>query len=133
MAAYRRPFPWTGHVVRISRYKPSHPMKQTTTRPDQPDDVLTLLADADRRAIIAYFRNAHSDDATVSELATHIRDRRDDHGEQETARLHHVHLPRLAEAGVVEYDPRSETVRYQGTDDVEALVDCLAELHPDSF
>lgn len=128
MAAVLRPFPWTGHEVRILRYQPSHPMNQITTRHDRPDDVLTLLADAHRRSIIAYFRSSGSDDATLTDLAAHVCEQSDEHVEPVTSRLHHVHLPRLADAGVVEYDPRSETVRYRGTDDVEQLMDCLATL-----
>lgn len=31
-----------------------------------------------------------------------------------TARLHHSTLPKLADAGVVDYDPRTGTVRYRG-------------------
>ena len=37
-----------------------------------------------------------------------------DAGDRETVRtnLYHVHLPKLAEAGVIDYDTRSETVCY---------------------
>lgn len=40
-----------------------------------------------------------------------------------TARLHHVVLPRLEAAGLIEYDPRSATVRYDPEPVVEALLD----------
>jgi hypothetical protein len=34
-----------------------------------------------------------------------------DHRECIYAGLHHNHLPRLAEAGLIDYDPRSQTIR----------------------
>ncbi|SFH03372.1 hypothetical protein SAMN04488063_3642 [Halopelagius inordinatus] len=40
-----------------------------------------------------------------------------------TARLHHVVLPRLEAAGLIEYDPRSATVRYYPEPVVESLLD----------
>lgn len=36
-------------------------------------------------------------------------------------RLHHTHLPKLAEAGVIDYDAHSDTVRYYSTERVEKL------------
>ncbi|UTF52000.1 hypothetical protein NGM29_09270 [Natronosalvus rutilus] len=35
--------------------------------------------------------------------------------------LYHNHLPKLEEAGLVEYDDRTETVRYHPNDHVEKL------------
>lgn len=40
--------------------------------------------------------------------------------------LEHVHLPRLAEAGVVAYDREAGSVRYLGDSRVEAVLDALA-------
>jgi hypothetical protein len=37
--------------------------------------------------------------------------------------LHHNHLPRLADAGVVDYDPRSKTIRTWGDDRVETCLE----------
>ncbi|WP_114579553.1 hypothetical protein [Saliphagus sp. LR7] len=36
--------------------------------------------------------------------------------------LHHSHLPKLDEADVIEYDIRSETIRYHSTPHLEKLV-----------
>jgi len=33
--------------------------------------------------------------------------------------LQHIHLPKLEDAGILEQDPRSETVRYWGQPSVE--------------
>lgn len=42
-------------------------------------------------------------------------------------RLHHVHLPKLAEAGIVEYDPQSATVRYHRSVRIERLLSVVAD------
>jgi hypothetical protein len=50
-----------------------------------------------------------------------------DAGDRETIRtgLYHVHLPKLAEAGVIDYDTRSETVRYSQQ---PLLEECLTDI-----
>lgn len=40
-----------------------------------------------------------------------------------TVDLHHHHLPKLAEAGLVDYDPRTKTVRNWGDDRIRACLD----------
>lgn len=37
--------------------------------------------------------------------------------------LHHNHLPKLAESAVIDYDPRSKTVRYWGDDRISAYLE----------
>lgn len=44
------------------------------------------------------------------------------------AALHHHHLPMLADAGLITYDARSETVRYVGDPTVERLLETLSDL-----
>ncbi|MCY4732799.1 hypothetical protein KY092_19880 [Natronomonas gomsonensis] len=39
-----------------------------------------------------------------------------------TAGVGDTHLPLLQEAGVIEYDPQRETIRYHATDIVEELL-----------
>jgi hypothetical protein len=41
--------------------------------------------------------------------------------------LHHVTLPKLADAGFIDYDPRSETVRYRESDPVEMWLNHVVE------
>lgn len=43
--------------------------------------------------------------------------------------LRHVHLPRLEEAGLCEYDAEAECVEYHGTEFAEALLEFLDERH----
>ena len=64
----------------------------------------------------------------MTELATRIRAAEHDDlspGELKSIRvsLHHVHLPRLEEAAVVEYDENERTVRHDRN--FETLVDWL--------
>lgn len=57
-----------------------------------------------------------ADVATLDALTAHLRDHEavETDGIDVQVRLHHVTLPKLAENGVIEYDPRSHTARYRG-------------------
>lgn len=41
--------------------------------------------------------------------------------------LHHIHLPKLSETGLIEFDPRSDMLRYLGDQNVETLLDRLEQ------
>jgi len=75
-------------------------------------DVHRLLADRQRRTVVTVLRDSTA--VTRSELATAVADRERGDGDATTerveTRLHHVHLPVLDEAGVVNYDPEAELV-----------------------
>lgn len=83
------------------------------------DDVLGILANANRRAVFYYLREHEV--ASVEELAHHIaaqceastsEESRDSEVEHVTLDLVHNTLPKLADSQFIEYDSRSQTVRY---------------------
>lgn len=96
------------------------------------ETVLALLTKPLRRAIIDRLAEA-SGPTTVAGLAEMVREptavdsTRHDSPDAPTARLHHVDLPMLTEANVIEYDPETKTVR-RGThfEEVAALQDLIA-------
>ena len=90
------------------------------------DDLLALFAAADRRAVVRRLASAErrTDLGSLAEaLSTAGTDR--DHLR---IRLHHQHLPRLDDAGLVAYDPAELTVEYRGDDRAEAFL-----ASPDEF
>lgn len=65
------------------------------------------------RAVLQYFRSHPTEVATVDDLVAFVRDA-DQPDADETGiaiHLHHAALPRLADAGLVDYDARSNTAR----------------------
>lgn len=113
-------------ITRVCNERPT-PMDHQPTLNPEPSDHLTIIADPDCRAVLAHFRDALSAVASVEEIAEELP--KQDHGgpAPTTVDLHHVTLPRLAAAGIVEYDPRSHTARYQGDTELEALLDALPD------
>lgn len=99
--------------------------QQQSLTPDEKDELLRVLANYHCRIILSYFGDASDDVASVHDLVNEIS--KQDHGgtEQITIQLHHSALPRLADVGAVDYDPRSRTVRYQGHPELEQLMEAV--------
>lgn len=76
-------------------------------------------ASDERGRALSYLREKEGETASFVELVVHLAGEESSRGdasavERIAVALYHVHLPRLEEAGVVEYDRRSRTVRYRG-------------------
>lgn len=82
------------------------------------DLVFELLSVQRRRYALYYLADQNDGIATLGELADSILTResdaesREEHRTQIQTSLQHVHLPRLEDAGILEYDARSDTIRY---------------------
>ncbi|MBX0288415.1 hypothetical protein EGH22_18960 [Halomicroarcula sp. F28] len=78
-----------------------------------------LLADEQRRFVITSLQTARSGvDMTLDEITAHLeraaeRTRSEHIGSRRDlrCRLHHVHLPMLADAGLLDYDAEKKRVR----------------------
>ncbi|RBI62473.1 hypothetical protein DMJ13_11485 [halophilic archaeon] len=94
------------------------------------DELLQIVADRHRRSVLYCLQDANEDVASFDELREHLlaRDLDIDDSERATIALHHRILPRLEDAGLVEYDARSDTVRYREDDLAERLLDRLADV-----
>lgn len=97
------------------------------------DSCLQLPADHRRRRIVQHLRREvngiTSIDAFVDQLyrdSVTENDRRVDR-EQFTIQLYHVHLPKLADHGVVEYNSGRDTIQYQSDEQTEAVLDSLPD------
>ena len=89
------------------------------------DVVFEAMADGQRRAVLAFLLDIS--EATVEELAAAIEEQangyhRSDHGSDPVVRLHHVHLPKLADANLVDYDRGSGQVKYVGGSEIADLL-----------
>jgi DNA-binding transcriptional ArsR family regulator len=101
------------------------------------DALFEALGDAQRRQILGYLDATDDDVAAYSDLIEHVAD---DSGGESAAdhdriavSLHHNHLPKLADAGIVEYDARSETVRYRGGPAVSDWLDLVQSYDPNGI
>ncbi|QLG27547.1 hypothetical protein HUG10_08275 [Halorarum halophilum] len=101
----------------------------TETHVISTERALELATDRTRRRVLQYLIENGETGVRLEELIDVIvggrpaSDRaRYANGEQLGIELLHVHLPKLAEAGVVDYDVRSATVRYYVTPRLEKLV-----------
>lgn len=98
-----------------------HQLPQSTER----DDLLPVLANETCRNTLAKLRAIPDGVASVDELAGDDRNRALGDPSATAVHLHHVTLPRLADAGLVYYDSTVRTVRYQRQEGVEARLDEL--------
>ena len=88
------------------------------------DKMLRLVSDRRRRRLLRLL--ADRGDGELTDLADAIADDGASSGgaareasERVETKLYHVHLPLLADHGLVEFDSRSGTVRYRAHDDIE--------------
>lgn len=79
-------------------------------KPEELDKLLTVLADPHYRSIIFYVRNSSAEAASVADLTSEVETRATE--EEIAIQLHHSALPRLDDAGIIEYDTRTTTARY---------------------
>lgn len=104
-----------------------------TDGPDRLKRELIALANPERRRVLDHFVATQTEVAELEVLSCKVARVRADGASESAptegarARLHHVHLPKLADCDLVEYDPRSGTVRYQPDQAVEELVAILAD------
>ena len=85
-----------------------------------------LLADHRRRVLLQCLRNTDAS-LSVSALVTELTqgDGREP-SERDVATeiaVHHIHLPKLADAGVVEYDQSAQQATYSAPPQVDALLE----------
>lgn len=86
---------------------------------DTTEHLFSLVANSRRRTVLQYLRSLDTETATLSELVDHVvASEPEGESEREVLKieLHHVHLPKLADGKLLEYDARSNTVRYHGND-----------------
>ncbi len=99
------------------------------------DTVFEALSAQRRRALVhclASRTGAAPVDALAERIAAWERDLHDtappNHDKRVAASLRHAHLPKLAALGVVAYDERSDTARFDGHAAVEEWLDHAAAL-----
>jgi len=97
------------------------------------DACLELLANRQRRRILEVFDDGDLDHASIDELIAEIIEaeigatgERPGH-DTVASTLFHVHLPKFAEAGVLEYDSRNLEVRYRGDPKIEELFETIQQ------
>lgn len=97
--------------------------------PNSVDCLLAVLADEQRRRVLRYFQAADDPVASRADLVDHLVEPESapDAGVRERIRiqLHHCQLPRLADAGLLEYDSRTGHIQYHGNETAEGVMEYL--------
>lgn len=93
------------------------------------DRRFALLAQPERRYIIYFLLESETDYASIGDLVNYLQrsDTAQDERDAIALALHHDHLPKLAAAGILDFDAVSDTVRYYGDDLVETLLESIPE------
>ena len=105
------------------------PSDRSTSSPSgaRQDELHRALADDRRRLVLRHLASTDDDVATVDDLVEEVvaeEDRGVDR-ERVAVAIHHGALPHLDDAGLVEYDSRSQTVRYRETPQAERALDLV--------
>jgi hypothetical protein len=105
-----------------------HAIGNRSTTKGQLTLLYKLLADHRRRVLLQCLRNTE-DSLSISALVTELtqRDGREPSERDVEAEIaiHHIHLPKLADAGVIEYDQSAQQAAYSASPQVDALLEEL--------
>ncbi|WP_132058675.1 DUF7344 domain-containing protein [Halorussus amylolyticus] len=114
------------------------PSRETIPKPpDDPhlslDTLFEMLSKPRCRLTLAYLEDMSGKTVELDDIVAYVtehetEEKRGDtdpeqHRQQVAATLHHQHLPRLSDAAILDYDPRSKSVRYWGNDRVAAYLE----------
>lgn len=108
----------------------------TVPMPYSFDTVLDLIAAARRRTLLYALKDSQSSSLTLDALVDAVSERESsipkrtppDSREEVRMALRHVHLPKLDEVGIVDYDPEAATVRYHRNEALEACLQYVETL-----
>lgn len=95
------------------------------------DDALRLFADPDRRRVVAALVDDPDTVMSLGNLADQVAVGPSPSAtgpqlaDRSRAALRHNHLPRLDDIGIIEFDERSDTVRYRPDERVERLLEFI--------
>ncbi len=94
------------------------------------DQLMDTLCDSVRRETIHYFENHNSEKtSTVDQLVAHIETRVPNINHEELSLLlQHNHLPKLQSRGWLEFDHRSNTIRYHGHESAQQWLEEMLEV-----
>lgn len=103
------------------RRKPRRTLQNPSISPEK---IFELFSARQRCLIFAYLENTDDGRASVSGLVSYVSQHpcADDSPSDVKIQLQHVHLPKIAEAGLLDYDCDGDNVQYIGHPLVE---DCL--------
>ena len=91
-------------------------------------DVLAVLGDERCCAVVSFFRGYRGEAASVTTLASVLCEGDRRRHRRVAVGLHHVTLPALDTAGLLEYDADERVARYRGHPEMERLVAAVPSL-----
>lgn len=111
-------------------YPPIPEMGPDTSQRDQVvmTQLLDILASERRRNLLSYLTTCSEKTISREEIVDALLDCEPNepgpisHRERLEIDLHHVHLPKLATAAIIDYDPTSGTVEYRASGDIESFL-----------
>lgn len=101
-------------------------------------DAFELVNDARRQAVLVELYECPREVVPLERLAAQVAETEllvagsgsegpADHEQRIAISLHHVHLPKLASAGVIAYDTDERTCRYRGNETLESILNAAGE------
>lgn len=113
--------------------RPSFDREKSDASRFSDSDLLVRLANRRCRYVVEYFTDSSVRVADIDALVDEVILREESESTPTQRRhvaisLHHNHLPKLADMGVVSYDARSRTVRYRDDHRIESYVSLYDEL-----
>lgn len=97
------------------------------------EEMLEILSDRHRRILLENLATEADPTVSLDEAVTYVANKLGEqndarpHEDDVKARLLHRHIPRLADSSLLEFDDRSETIRYHENEELEAFHEHVKE------
>lgn len=86
------------------------------------EQIRDILSAESRKNALVFFSENSREDYTRREVADYLADIVGKDVDRVETRLHHIDLPMLENADIIEYDSTEGSIRYKGDTDVEGIL-----------
>lgn len=105
------------------------PRRQDAETTPTTNELVRILSNGQRRAVLSVLRDSTDGTCALQDLTAHVAAKASNET-RARIQLHHVTIPPLEEAVIVEVNAATDTISYTGGGDIDRLLDAIDDAEP---